>query len=193
MAHPIVYNIVGKTFINNDGSKFVVESTPIKNNRNQTQYICKFESGWKCFAASTDIRKGKVKDMLYPTVHGVGMLGFLGRKAKSYGKIYYLWLGMLRRCYDNTAPFYKWYGGKGVTVCDRWKRFDLFVEDIKNVPGYNEEKFQAGNIELDKDLIDADAKIYSPETCSFVSHRQNLEPVLKTLNNPAKRKVKCND
>lgn len=187
-AAPLRYNIVGKQFYNNDGSKFTVKATNIKNKRNQTQYICEFESGWTCFAASSDIRKGKVKDMFYPTVHGVGMLGFAGRNAKSKGRIYYLWAGMIRRCYDSTAPFYKWYGARGVTVCDRWKRFDLFLEDAPNIPGYNKDKIDDGTLELDKDLIDPSQKIYSLETCSFVTHRENLEPVIKILNNKSQKK-----
>ena len=178
MCAPTIYNIVGKTFVNNDGAKFVVKETDVKNYRNQTQYLCVFESGWQCFAMSSDIRKGKVKDMLYPTVFGTGMLGTMGRKAKSTGKPYFLWLGMIRRCYDETAPFYKWYGAKGVTVCERWKRYDFFYEDYKKIDGYDEEKFNSGLIELDKDIKDNPNNEYSLETCSFVTHRENLEPVL---------------
>ena len=182
MAHPFVYNIIGQTFYNNDGSKFTVKQTDIKNNRNQTQYICEFESGWTCFASSADIRKGKVKDMFFPTVVGVGMLGYSGRNAKKQGRIYNLWASMIRRCYDKNAPFYKWYGGKGVVVCERWKRFDLFLEDIPSVPGYNIEKINDGTLELDKDLRVPELRIYSPETCSFVTHRENLEPVITKIN-----------
>lgn len=178
MGAPTLYDIVDKTFVNNNGDKFVVKQTSVKNYRNQTQYLCVFESGWQCYAMSTDIRKGKVKDMLSPTVHGVGMLGNLGRSAIVKGKPYFLWLGIIRRCYDKTAPFYKWYGGNGVTVCDRWKRFDLFYEDYTKIDGYDKDKFEKGEIELDKDLKPNPNKVYSLETCTFVSHRENLEPVL---------------
>jgi len=30
------------------------------------------------------------------------------------------WRGMKKRCYYENHPHYKYYGGKGVTVCDRW-------------------------------------------------------------------------
>lgn len=180
MAAPTKYNIENKYFYNNSGSRFRVQHSDIKNKRGQTQYLCVFDSGWECYAMSSDIRKGKVKDMLYPTVHNVGMLGFSGRRAKEQGRSYFLWLGMIRRCYDPSAPFYKWYGGRGVTVCERWKRFDYFLADYKSIPGFNQELFEAGELELDKDLIDPNKKVYSPETCSFVTHRENLEPVLES-------------
>lgn len=179
MAAPTRYNIVDQYFYNNDGSRFLVKATETKNNRGQTQYLCVFDSGWECFAMSSDIRKGKVKDMLYPTVCNVGMLGSLGRHAKEQGRPYWLWLGMLRRCYDSSAPFYKWYGANGVTVCERWKRFDYFLEDYQNIKGFDADLFEAGQLELDKDLIDPDKKQYSVATCSFVTHRENLEPVLE--------------
>ena len=179
MGSPTLYNIVDKEFTNNAGRKFIARRTDVKNSRNQTQYLCEFESGWKCYAMSTDIRKGKVKDMLSPTVCGVGSLGTAGGNALKQGKEYWTWLGMLRRCYDSSAPFYKWYGGRGVEVCERWKRFDYFLEDVVKLPGYDKELLRAGEIELDKDLRDSSQKIYSPETCSFVSHRENLEPVLE--------------
>lgn len=34
---------------------------------------------------------------------------------------YCIWLGMIDRCYDPTNPYYKDYGGRGITVCEEWK------------------------------------------------------------------------
>lgn len=38
--------------------------------------------------------------------------------------LYRVYRQMLDRCYLPTAPNYRWYGGKGVEVCDRWRRGD---------------------------------------------------------------------
>lgn len=44
------------------------------------------------------------------------------------------WWGMLRRCYDPRDDRYMDYGGRGVTVCDRWRNpdtgFDSFLADM---------------------------------------------------------------
>jgi hypothetical protein len=41
-----------------------------------------------------------------------------------------IWLGMIRRCYDPRATGYSYYGGRGITVCDRWRySFKAFYED----------------------------------------------------------------
>ena len=45
-----------------------------------------------------------------------------------------LWGGMKARCCDPKQISYPLYGGKGVTVCDRWMTFENFVEDMSPRP-----------------------------------------------------------
>lgn len=42
------------------------------------------------------------------------------------------WNGIMRRCYDVNSRAYKWYGGRGITVCDRWHDRENFIKDLKN-------------------------------------------------------------
>jgi hypothetical protein len=43
---------------------------------------------------------------------------------------YQVWQGMLGRCYCRTHGNYKRYGGRGIGVCDRWRRsFKTFLAD----------------------------------------------------------------
>jgi hypothetical protein len=45
--------------------------------------------------------------------------------------LFYVWKGMNARCYHKGNSSYPDYGGRGITVCDRWRRsFDYFVEDM---------------------------------------------------------------
>lgn len=48
---------------------------------------------------------------------------------------FHRWRTMHRRCYDQNAEGYKYYGQKGVSVCDRWGRFENFFEDMGVCPG----------------------------------------------------------
>lgn len=43
---------------------------------------------------------------------------------------YVVWHRMLDRCQNPNSPSYKSYGGKGITVCDRWKVFSNFLLDM---------------------------------------------------------------
>jgi hypothetical protein len=40
------------------------------------------------------------------------------------------WKGMKRRCLNPNAPGYEYYGGRGITVCERWLTFDNFLADM---------------------------------------------------------------
>ena len=44
---------------------------------------------------------------------------------------YRVWAGMLTRCYNENNKTYCRYGGRGITVCDRWRNsFLAFLEDM---------------------------------------------------------------
>lgn len=46
-----------------------------------------------------------------------------------------LWLNLRNRCNNPNTPDYKYYGGKGVSVCPRWDDFTLFAQDVGPHPG----------------------------------------------------------
>lgn len=67
-------------------------------------------------------------------------------------KEYSAWLGMKNRCYNPNYYLYHHYGGKGVTVCQKWlDSFESFLADMGNATdGYSlERKNTAGNYESD--------------------------------------------
>jgi hypothetical protein len=49
--------------------------------------------------------------------------------------LYKTWIRMIDRCTNPKAHNYRWYGAKGVTVCDRWlNSFALFISDVGERP-----------------------------------------------------------
>jgi hypothetical protein len=83
---------------------------------------------------------------------------------------------MILRCYNEDTKAYKNYGAKGVTVCDEWlNSFDAFVSWCE-ANGYSEE------LVLDKDILSdklgISPKVYSPETCQFITEKENREYML---------------
>lgn len=78
---------------------------------------------------------------------------------------------MIRRCYVPHATAYKDYGGRGVTVCDRWnpKRggsFENFYADMGPRPSKDHQ--------LDKDIIDGNL-VYGPSTAKWVHRYENAK------------------
>jgi hypothetical protein len=47
-----------------------------------------------------------------------------GRKTR----LYRIWTNMIQRCHNPKNTYYENYGGRGITVCDRWRKsFELFL------------------------------------------------------------------
>lgn len=83
---------------------------------------------------------------------------------KTKHKLYGRYSKMIRRCYNPSSEQYKYYGAKGIDVCQRWlDSFDNFLEDM-------EKSFKDG---LELDRIDND-KGYNPENCEWVTHSENM-------------------
>ena len=48
---------------------------------------------------------------------------------------YRSWAGMIQRCTNPNNPKYDYYGGQGITVCDRWlNSYKYFLEDMGRKP-----------------------------------------------------------
>jgi hypothetical protein len=48
--------------------------------------------------------------------------------------LYRTWRNMLNRCRLPSFPDYKYYGARGITVCDAWLDFETFVRDVGERP-----------------------------------------------------------
>lgn len=118
------------------------------------------------------VKDGKVRDPLAPTFYNIG---YLGEDYPKNTKEIRIWSGMLSRCYNKNDKGYISYGKKGVVVNERWHNFSNFYKDIRELEGWNEDKFNTGEIHLDKDFKqqDVNIKIYSKETCVFLSKTDN--------------------
>ena len=102
-----------------------------------------------------------------------------------YKKLLSVWSSMIKRCYYGKAVNYKKYGGNGVTVSDRWKCFKNFYNDVQHIPNYDRNALLAGELQLDKDLLSKDTKVYSKETCcwlnkdlnSYLGYAKQIKPI----------------
>lgn len=122
------------------------------------------------------------------SVYGVGTLGVMkdGSKPKTtvYIREYDLWKHMLGRCYSDKyhekQPTYK-----DCTVCNRWLIFANFLEDLPLIEGYELWKDNPNTgVSLDKDSKVEGNKIYSLETCKFISRSDNSKECVKRCGTP---------
>lgn len=70
----------------------------------------------------------------------------VGNRTPEYGS----WAAMLTRCRNKNNPGFKNYGGRGITVCERWMDFSNFLADMGLRPSMRhslERKNNEGNYE----------------------------------------------
>lgn len=82
---------------------------------------------------------------------------------------------MMSRCYNPNNPKYKNYGGRGVTVQNEWHTLQGFVKGVTRLSSWDEEAFLRGELQLDKDTKVQGAKIYSKDTCQWISPQDNSQ------------------
>lgn len=75
---------------------------------------------------------------------------------------------MMDRCYNPRYKKWAYYGGKGVKVCDEWKNSYQPFLDWSLANGWEK------GLQLDKDIL-GDGLLYSPETCKWVTRRENFD------------------
>lgn len=80
---------------------------------------------------------------------------------KSHTRMYSIWNGMKDRCLNPNNDRYYDYGGRGITLCDKWLSFDGFYEDMKE--GYDDL--------LTIDRIEND-KGYSLDNCKWSTNEE---------------------
>lgn len=115
---------------------------------------------------------------------------FIGGKSKSCGclakevtsrikkthgmagtKEYRAWRAMLNRCYWKKGARYKSYGGRGISVCSRWRdSFDAFLKDMGMAPT---KRHSLGRIDNDKS--------YFPENCRWETSCQQANNTTRSV------------
>ena len=126
-----------------------------------------------------------ILDPYYPRIHGVACIGEIEISRNEYKSDYDRWISMISRCYNPNNKDYPRYGGKGIKVADRWLIFSNYFYDIKLLPGYRYKQQNPYDYQLDKDYlqqnVDPKNKIYSPDTCVWISDEINSKLATNTF------------
>lgn len=110
------------------GSLIVVrrsnEDIPYK----RSKWLCQCDCGKQCIRTQTSLVSNKS--------FSCGCLKRQRRKTHGCAgrSIYKIWLGMKARCLNPNFHAYPNYGGRGISICERWMNFEHFLEDMGDRP-----------------------------------------------------------
>lgn len=132
---------------------------------NKNYYMCECACGTIEIIRGTILKNGKTGSCqaCAQTKHGM-----------KYTSIYNRWASMKQRCMNPNNDLYKYYGGRGIKLCDRWKKFENFLEDMGEPP----EGLSLRRIDNDGD--------YEPENCRWATR---IVQAKNKSNNICNRKV----
>jgi len=150
--------------------RLTVLSRAGSDSKRQATWNCRCDCGTESVAVGSELRSGHVRSC------GCLLIEVQGAHVRTHGQsrsdTYTSWVGMIQRCTNTRREKYSMYGGRGIQVCERWRTYESFLEDMGPRPSRA----------LSIDRIDVDGN-YEKSNCRWATATQQAKNTRKAKAN----------
>lgn len=136
------------------------------NKYNRTLWLCKCECGNETITNALSLKTGNTKSCGCLQKKHISQLG---KASATHGlhntRIYRIWKNIHQRCYNSNSPAYKYYGARGIKMCEEWNNNFLNFYDWSMQNEYTDS--------LTIDRIDVN-KGYEPSNCRWITQAKQM-------------------
>lgn len=101
-----------------------------------------------------------------------GTCGCRNGHGMRHNRIYRTWINMKQRCYNPNQEGYRFYGARGIEICDAWRT------DFKSFHSWAMENGYKENLTIDR--INPKGN-YCPENCQWLTMSENVKRRIKVV------------
>lgn len=131
------------------------------------KWLCKCDCGSQKQVISANLTNATTKSC------GCLRSEMSSKRFKTHGmtrtRTYRIWSQMKTRCLNSQQDHYRHYGGRGIKICERWMKFENFLDDMGIAPK---------GMSLDRIDVNGD---YEPKNCKWSTPKEQASNKRKVV------------